>query len=197
LNQPGYDKATGLLYVPQPGVSFPSLLPEPSKDDARKALVTLSELISEYPFIDDAARSVALATMLTGVIRRMLPTAPGFAFDSPVPGSGKGLLCDTIAYMAHGREPSSLTQGDEEETGKRISSALIRGDSVICIDNITEPLVGAKLLSVLTQQVADLRVLGQSQLVACDTRALFLFNGNNLTIPGDMARRERDGDKAS
>src|SRR5207244_2713635 len=137
LNQPGYDTATGLLYVPQPGVTFPPLAAAPSKEDAREALAILHELISEYPFIDDAARSVALAAMLTGVIRRMLPTAPGFGFDSPVPGSGKGLLCDTIAYMAHGREPSSLTQGDEEETEKRISSALIRGDSVICIDNIT------------------------------------------------------------
>jgi putative DNA primase/helicase len=189
LDKPGYDAATGLLYVPQAGVTFPRLAAEPAMEDARKALAILSELISKYPFIDGAARSVALAAMLAGVIRRMLPTAPGFAFDSPVPGSGKGLLCDTIAYMAHGREPSSLTQGNEEETEKRISSALIRGDSVICIDNITEPLVGAKLLSVLTQQVADLRVLGHSELVGCDTRALFLFNGNNLTIPGDMCRR--------
>jgi hypothetical protein len=65
----------------------------------------------------------------------------------------------------------------------------MRGDSVIVIDNITEPVTGAKLLSVLTQQFADLRPLGTSKLVGHDTRTLFLFNGNNLTIPGDMCRR--------
>jgi putative DNA primase/helicase len=63
------------------------------------------------------------------------------------------------------------------------------GDPVIVIDNITEPVAGAKLLSVLTQQFAGLRPLGTSKLAVYDTRTLFLFNGNNLTIPGDMCRR--------
>src|SRR6185369_1369186 len=91
--------------------------------------------------------------------------------------------------LAHGRQPSSLTQGSEEETEKRISSALMRGDPVIVIDNITQPIAGDKLLSILTQQIADLRPLGSSKLVGHDTRALMLFNGNNLIIPGDMCRR--------
>ena len=155
----------------------------------------LDELICGYPFVSLEARSVALAAILTGVVRRMLPTAPGFAFTSPVPGSGKGLLCDTIAYLAHGWQPSSLTQSNEEETEKRISSALMRGDPVIEIDNITEPINGAKLLSVLTQQFADLRPLGTSKLVAHDTRTLFLFNGNDPRrhVPADLGVRYRSG----
>ena len=189
LDQPGYDPETGLLYIPQPGVVFPAIPEDPSRADALNALVVLDELICRYPFVSPEARSVAIAAILTAVIRRILPTAPGFGFTSPVPGSGKGLLCDTIAHLAHGRQPSSLTQGNEEETEKRISSALMRADSVIVIDNITEPVTGAKLLSVLTQQFADLRPLGTSKLVGHDTRTLFLFNGNNLTIPGDMCRR--------
>ncbi len=189
LDKPGYDTATGLLYIPQPGVVFPKIPECPTRRDALLALATLKELICRYPFVSPEAHSVALAAMLTAVIRRMLPAAPGFGFTSPVPGSGKGLLCDTIAYLAHGRPPASLTQGNEEETEKRISSALMRGDLVILIDNITDPITGAKLLSVLTQQSASLRPLGTSTLVEHDTRALFLFNGNNLTIPGDLCRR--------
>jgi putative DNA primase/helicase len=189
LNQPGYDLATGLLYMPQPGVVFPAIAETPTRADALAALAVLEELICSYPFVSPEAHSVAIAAILTAVIRRLLPTAPGFGFTSPVPGSGKGLLCDTIAYLAHGRQPSSLTQGSEEETEKRISSALIRGDLVILIDNIIEALTGAKLLSVLTQQSADLRPLGTSRLVAHDTRTTFMFNGINLTIPGDMCRR--------
>jgi hypothetical protein len=168
---------------------FPAIPESPTRADALDALVVLNELICKYPFVSPEAHSVAIAAILTSVIRRMLPTAPGFGFTSPVPGSGKGLLCDTIAHLAHGRQPSSLTQGSDEETEKRISSALMRGDLVISIDNITEPVTGAKLLSVLTQQFADLRPLGISKLVGHDTRTLFLFNGNNLTIPGDMCRR--------
>ena len=189
LDKPGYDAATGLLYIPQPGVVFPKIPECPDRLDTLLALATLEELICRYPFVSPEAHSVALAAMLTAVIRRMLRTAPGFGFTSPVPGSGKGLLCDTIAYLAHGRPPASLTQGNEEETEKRISSALMRGDLVILIDNITDPITGAKLLSVLTQPSASLRPLGTSTLVEHDTRALFLFNGNNLTIPGDLCRR--------
>jgi hypothetical protein len=189
LDQPGYDPATGLLYIPQPDVVFPPIPEMPTREDALAALAVLDELICKYLFVSPEAHSVAIAAFLTGVIRRMLPTSPGFGFTSPVPGSGKGLLCDTIGYIAHGRQPSSLTQGNEEETEKRISSALMRGDPVIAIDNITQPLICAMLLSVLTQQVADLRRLGTNKLIAHDTRALFLFNGNNLTIPGDMCRR--------
>jgi hypothetical protein len=189
LDQPGYDPATGLLYVPQPGIVFPAIPESPTRADALDALGVLNELICKYPFVSPEAHSVAIAGILTSVIRRMLPTVPGFGFTSPVPGSGKGLLCDTIAHLAHGRQPSSLTQSSDEETEKRISSALMRGDPVIAIDNITEPVTGAKLLSVLTQQFADLRPLGTSKLVGHDTRTLFLFNGNNLSIPGDMCRR--------
>jgi putative DNA primase/helicase len=119
LDQPGYDSETGLLYMPQPGIVFPAISERPTRADALAALVVLEELICRYPFVSQEARSVAIAAILTAVIRRMLPTAPGFGFTSPVPGSGKGLLCDTIAYLAHGTQPSSLTQGSEEETEKR------------------------------------------------------------------------------
>ena len=195
LDKPGYDPPTGLLYIAQPGLVFPGVPENPTRNDACEALAMLDELICGYPFVSLEARSVALAAILTGVVRRMLPTAPGFAFTSPVPGSGKGLLCDTIAYLAHGWQPSSLTQSNEEETEKRISSALMRGDPVIEIDNITEPINGAKLLSVLTQQFADLRPLGTSKLVAHDTRTLFLFNGNDPRrhVPADLGVRYRSG----
>ena len=97
----------------------------PTRADALTALEVLDELICRYSFVSPEARAVAIAAMLTGVIRRMLPTAPGFAFTSPVPGSGKGLLCDTIAYITHGQQPSSLTQGNEEETEKRPGAAAV------------------------------------------------------------------------
>jgi putative DNA primase/helicase len=189
LDQPGYDPPTGLLYVPLPGLRFPTIPNSPTREDAVAALCVLDELICRYPFVSPDARSAALAAILTGVIRRMLPTAPGFGFTSPVPGSGKGLLCDTIAHLVYGRPPSTLTQSNDEETEKRFSAALMRGDLVILIDNIKEPITGAKLESVLTQQFADLRPLGTSKLLAHDTRILILLNGINLVIPGDMCRR--------
>jgi hypothetical protein len=107
-----------------------------------------------------------------------------------VAGSGKGLLSNTISMVASGRKPGPITQSSEEETEKRLSGLLMRGDNVISIDNITEPLGGSKLLSVLTEEIAGLRPLGGSQMVDHLTNALFLMNGNNLTLASaDMCRR--------
>ncbi len=193
LDRPGYDRATGLLYVPQRGLVFPALPPLADEIDAmvaaRAALGTLDELICKFPFACPEARSVALAAFLTGVVRRSLPTAPAFGFTAPVAGTGKGLLSNTIAAVTSGRRPSPITQGNEEETEKRLAGLLMRGDDVICLDNCTEPLGGQKLLSVLTEEIAGLRPLGSSHMVDCQTNSLFLMNGNNLTMLGDMCRR--------
>jgi hypothetical protein len=202
LDQAGYDRKTGLLYVPQPGVVFPSP-PDMSKKGmpemaALEAIWTLDELIDGYPFVGlkegdghCPARSVALAALVTGVIRRSLPTAPAFGITSPMPGAGKGKLCSTVSLLAIGRKPSPLTiVKSEEETEKRLSGALIRGDQVICLDNITDPVGGAKLFSVLTEEIAALRRLGGSDITNHLTNALFLFNGKNLRFTAiDMARR--------
>jgi putative DNA primase/helicase len=168
---------------------FPPIPAEPDIFDAWGAIKFLDELIGEFPFTSAEARSVALAALLTGVIRRSLPTAPGLGFTAPIAGTGKGLLCNTIGLVASGRKPSPITQAGEEETEKRLSGLLMRGDTVISIDNITEPLGGNKLLSVLTEELVGLRPLGGSQIVNHLTNALFLFNGNNLSLLGDMCRR--------
>lgn len=189
LDQPGYDRATGLLCVPQSGVTFPKIPADADVLDAHDAVKVLDELIGAFPFTSREARSVALAALLTGVVRRSLPTAPAFGFTAPVAGTGKGLLCNTIGLVASGRKPSAITQAGEEETEKRLSGLLMRGDPVIAIDNCTEPLGGNKLLSVLTEELAGLRPLGGSQIVDHLTNALFLTNGNNLSLLGDMCRR--------
>lgn len=113
LDQPGYDQATGLLYIPQPGVVFPAIPGNPTRADALDALAVLGELICGYPFVSPEARSVAVAAILTGIIRRMLPTAPGFGFTSPVPGSGKGL------FVRHGRVYRTWASAFVADAGQR------------------------------------------------------------------------------
>lgn len=74
---------------------------------------------SEFQFADPATGiSIALAATLTAVVRRSLRTAPLFAFDAPVMGSGKGLLVKIAALIATGRPAPLLSQGkDEAEDG--------------------------------------------------------------------------------
>ena len=76
----------------------------------RSALRTLAEPFKDFPFIDDASRSVALAAVLTALVRRCLRAAPLFAYDAPKMASGKTLLITVVSYVATGRGPYLLSQ---------------------------------------------------------------------------------------
>src|SRR5260370_42552834 len=69
LDQPGYDERTGLLYRPD-GVEFEQIPDYPTRDDALPALCRLQDLISTFPFIGDADKSVALSAILSALDRR-------------------------------------------------------------------------------------------------------------------------------
>jgi hypothetical protein len=176
LNVPGYDEATALLY--QPNATFPTIPEHPTKEDAKRALQKLTHLVSTFPFQGGTDRAVWLSAVLTGVIRRTLPTAPLHIFNAPVAGSDKGLLADMAA---------TITQAMRlEETEKRLASLLLAGDPVILIDNITAPLRGDFLCSVLTQPFIRPRTLGKSEAHLLPTSVLLMATGNNATVAGDM-----------
>jgi hypothetical protein len=186
--QPGYDPASGLLFKPD-GESFLPIPAQPSQDDASLALGRLMHLISDFPFITPADRSVALSAMLTALDRRSLPTAPLHAFTSPAAGTGKSLLVDIFAMLATGLMPVISQGRTEEELEKRLGAALLAGDAAISIDNCEHPLAGGFLCQMLTQQTLNIRLLGFSKNVETPMNAALFATGNNLAIAGDLVRR--------
>jgi hypothetical protein len=57
--------------------------------------------------------------------------------------------------------------GDPDEERKRIMAVLLNGDSVMLLDNVSEPLEGDALCSVLTSQTYQDRLL-DGRNYACD-----------------------------
>jgi putative DNA primase/helicase len=146
LDPPGYDDATGLLYDPV-GVEFPAVPGRPTRDEALAAMALLDDLISTFPFVEGADRSVALSAILTALVRRSLPTAPLHAFTAPVVGSGKSMLVDIASLIATGHEAPVLGPGqDEGEFEKRLGSVLLAGDPIVSLDNCERPLGGRALV---------------------------------------------------
>ena len=187
--QPGYDAASGLLFKPD-DQSFPPIPREPDKADAIEALAQLERLISTFPFVATADRSVALSAILTTLDRRSMATAPLHAFTSPTPGTGKSLLVDVAAVLATGRPMPVIAQGrTEEELEKRLGAALLAGDVAISLDNCDHVLEGSFLCQVLTQHQLNIRILGQSRNAETPVNATIFATGNNLTIGGDLIRR--------
>ncbi len=185
----GYDPASG-LYVDYAG--DPVTVPDaPTREEALAALAVLKEPYSEFQFADPAmGLSIALAAVLTAIMRRSLQTAPLFAFDAPVMGAGKGLLVKIAALIATGRTPPLLSQGqDEAETEKRLGSMLLAGVSMINLDNIERPVGGELLCSMLTEPKCNPRILGKSENPEMPCNLTLFATGNNLQFLGDMVRR--------
>lgn len=104
LNAPGYDPATRLLFDPL-GADVPDIPTAPTLEQARDALELLLHPFQTFPFVDASAHGAMLAAILTAAIRPVLPTAPAFASDAPIQGSGKTLLAACIGAMIEGRTP--------------------------------------------------------------------------------------------
>jgi len=188
LAQAGYDPQTRLLLVDPP--RMPHIPDRPSKDDALKALVCLNELLVDFPFVDQASRSVALSALITPVSRGALPVAPLHVTTAPVAGSGKSYIIDLASCISTG-EPAPVIAAapKEDETEKRLVAALIGGQSIISIDNVNGQLGGDLLCQMIERPVVQPRILGSSKLVKLESRATCFATGNNIHLVGDMTRR--------
>jgi putative DNA primase/helicase len=119
-----------------------------------------------------------------------MSTAPLFAYNSPVAGTGKSKLVDLCSILTTGQLMSVISQGySEEEFVKCLSAALLAGDSGISIDNCERELKSDFLCQVLTQPKMDIRVLGLSTNIETPMNAMLFATGNNMTFSGDIIRR--------
>jgi putative DNA primase/helicase len=189
LTEQGYDVETGLLYDAR-GVDFPAVPERPTQADAESAMASLDSLLAGFPLVADHDRSVALSAILTACVRRSLPSAPLHCFTAPAAGTGKGKLVDIACVIATGFKAAPLNTGSsEEEMEKRLAAKLLVGEPFISIDNVTRPLGGELLCSMLTQDKVSPRILGFSKAPPVSTGAFGTANGNNLEILGDLIRR--------
>lgn len=187
IQKQGYDEHTGLFMAIDNEWNIPE---HPTKEDALKAYDKLAYIIKDFEFTDEESKTAVISAMLTGVTRRLLPTAPAFCFDAPKRGSGKTLLADTIGTIITGGAITTMNMGNnEEEFEKRMGVILFRGEPAVLIDNVERPVSGELVCSMLTKDETGARILGQSEMPKCATNILIMFTGNNTTFKGDMVRR--------
>lgn len=190
LDQPGYDAATGLLFV-NTAVEFLPIPQQPTYEHAKAALALLyQEVLSGFPFAAAHDRSAALSAILTALVRHGLKNVPMHIFNAPVMASGKSLLADVVAMMATGHPATVMSYTpDGDEMRKRILSVLMQGDLVVNLDNVEEPLSSQTLCTVLTQESFTDRILGVNKTGTAPTLCCWIATGNNLVVAGDLTTR--------
>ena len=143
LADPGYDPTTKLYYHPLPGPAFDPIIPSnPDQQDAVNSVnFILDELLSDFPFVDEASRANTLAALLTPIVRHVIvgPVPMGL-FDAPQAGTGKTKLAEIIGMISTGRwtpmRTPPMRRDDDAEWSKVITSALLKGSTINCFDNV-------------------------------------------------------------
>jgi hypothetical protein len=189
----GLDESTGLFLL-KDAARPPVLL---SDEGLRDALTRLWAPIREFPYANAESRGVALALILTTVCRPSLPNAPAFLVNAQAAGTGKTLLCQAFATMGlapaedNTRMPAcSALPDDPAEQGKTIMAHLARGPRVVFFDNVVGVIRDrAVICSAMTSPSFEGRVLGATAMMRADNRAVWLLNGNNVGLVGDVVRR--------
>lgn len=179
--EPGYDVATG-WYLNAEG-------PWP----AGGSLDELYDVLDEFPWVDAAALVAFLAAVLTPMARPVFTgTAPLFLFEAADAGTGKGLLVKVAGLIALGRMvPSQSLSGSEEERRKLITTHMVAGSALVCLDNVgrDKTLGGDALCSVVTEPVWSDRILGASRQWVGPNMLTLYATANNATLGADMGRR--------
>jgi hypothetical protein len=193
ISRPGYDEATGLLYVPS--AEYPEIPDAPDWEDARAAMARLLYVVSDFPFEKPSDR-MAWASLVISVVARggIAGPVPGYLITANLAGPGKTLLADLAGLIPTGRPPA--VDGyvlDDVEMDKRLTSIAVAGDRCVIFDNARSgSSVGCPSLDrALTARGAYRgRILGSIKMSpSIPWYTTVIVTGNNLTTQDDALRR--------
>lgn len=190
FSSPGYDELSKLLYRPRLEFKIPA---EPTEQDVLDAKALLDELFCDVPFEQPSDKAAALSALFTLVARPAFTgPAPMHYFGAAVAGAAKGLVAETIGYIAHGRWPSvTPLPSRNEEMAKLLTAVAIAADPLLILDNVStdEPLHSPALDAALTATRWKSRILGESRVYDGPFSTIVFMTGNNVHVRGDTGRR--------
>jgi len=191
LHEPGYDEATGLYYIPSPDLHLPAIPAYPSMEDVQAAMAVLLDLIADFPFDGEPSKANALATIMTPPLRPLIPgQVPLALFTKPQAGTGATYLARIVNIIATGRDAALMpAPASNEEWGKVITTTILKGQTIMVVDNVEGRLQSAALSTLLTASIWKGRILGRSDEVTYPNRVMAIATGNNLQLGGDLPRR--------
>lgn len=189
LQRAGYDGRTGLYLAPK--VTMEPVPERPGPDDVDRARqFLLHDLLGNFPWVDRASRANYIALLVSQILRPYLRClTPLGLISATTQGSGKTLLTDIVGYL-FGFKGQTWTK-NEAELRKAITSLLTGPHAVLVFDNLKEgtAIDSPVLADLLTSDSWSDRVLGTNTTFEAPNDRLWLANGNNIRIGGDVATR--------
>jgi hypothetical protein len=190
VEAPGYDPATRLLHLPEPGLIVPPVPDQPTREHVASAVSLLDTMTAGFQWTGDHDRANYYGLLLTPLLRTLVPPPYKLcAIGAPMRGSGKSLLAE-LARILHGGVFRVEMPEDEAELRKQITSILtVTTGPVVQFDNVSGVLRSSTLAGLLTSNVWEDRPLGSTDMVKTTNDRLWVITGNNVNLGGDLVRR--------
>ena len=188
LCEPGYDRATRLVFTGEP-VDVPE---KPTKEEGAAALERVEALFAQFP-LDPAGRAAHMSLMLTAVARAFLrgPVPVGL-FDANIKQSGKSILAQSIAVVMLGHRAAKVDWiALDEKMADRLHACAVTDGRVILFDNlrnasvVESPMLDGALTSMIVSRPKKYAHVN----LDCVFKPIVLITGNGLKIGGDLAPR--------
>ncbi|MDP7050625.1 MAG: DNA polymerase, partial [Verrucomicrobiota bacterium] len=156
--KPGYNADLKCYINPQNPV-----LSEIGFDDG---LRLLEELLNDFCFADDQAKTNAIAKLLSPYCRGLMGWSarmPLWVFEANRERSGKDYLCELLHIVHEGRSSSHPAFENDAELRKKITSALLAGARRMHFGNVRGHVASKALEQAITSKHWEDRILGGNQ----------------------------------
>ena len=198
ISVPGFDVSGALALLPQ------------GYDSARRVLVLrgavydllplalatdyLRDLLREFPFADDAGRSlsVQISAMVSRFTSLLLPASaqiPVHVWNANTQRAGKTLAAKVVEIPVSGRAITKSLPKDEKDLRQLIDSEVLSGAESIIFDNVKEKVESAALEQFVTTAYHGGRRLGGNKMFSLPKQTMVMITANQCQLSPDMAGR--------
>jgi hypothetical protein len=174
------------------GIYYDATLDIKPETDREVIDAVLDDLITDFPFKEKADRENFIGLLLTPILRPALGgNVPMHLINSPMERTGKSkLAADVFGGVLTGRQlPATQLSDDEKERNNLIASALLKGGTLILLDNVNEFLDSAALAAMLTAEIVEYRLFNRQSLAELPNRLTVVATGNNVKATGEIVKR--------
>lgn len=160
--------------------------------DLEEIRYTLDELVTDFPFADEASKHNYYGLLLTPLVYPAIrANRPLHLITASLERTGKSKLAEDVlgGIILGSPTPAMQISGTDEERDKRILALLLQGGTLVHLDNLPRKLDSAALASMLTARVYQGRRLGSTHILSLPNNLTVVATGNNTVCSSEMAKR--------
>jgi putative DNA primase/helicase len=186
----GYDRASRILYHPDPMLRSLGPLKVTAESVARARALLLDDLLGDFPFASRSDKAHAVALVVTPWVRFSVDgPVPVILINSPAPGTGKTLLAACASVIFLGDDcPVTTLPGDETEMCRKLTAILLQGRLIVILDNATSVDSGNLAAAITATRWSD-RLITRTQELDIPNLVSWIMTGNNVATSVELSRR--------